>query len=315
MVMVVPRISIIVPVYNGKGMIEECIESLLALDYKEQYREIFVVDNGSTDGTTAILKRYPVTRLAESRRGSTAARNAAVAHARGRIVAFTDADCIVAADWADVIERVFDDIEIDAVIGFADGINETLHATFAQRRWEESWFTRVGSSLELKYPGIDTRNCALRKSIFDEHRGFNADYEYCADLELSIRLSGRQRHVVFCPDMRVRHKNPTSFREMRDKSRKQLPHVMRMLQRASTEDALPFPRSTFLGIAERDFGQPGQAVIVAIMSSIRVLLIIVMTSCFRLGIDRPWSFKLYKLFFGVCYDLAILKAKRDSSWR
>lgn len=310
-----PRISIIVPVYNGKGVIEECIESLLALDYDEQYREIFVVDNGSTDGTTAILERYPVIRLAEARRGGPAARNTALAQARGEIVAFTDADCVVAADWADVIERVFEAIEIDAVIGFADGINATLHAAFAQRRWEESWFTRVGSRLELKHAGIDTRNCALRRSVLDEHGRFDASYQYCADLELSTRLSGGRRQVVFCPDMRVRHKNPTSFREMRDKSRKQLPHVMRMLQRASIEDALPFPRSAFHGVAERDFGQLGLAVTVTIMRGIRVLLFIAVTVCLRLGIDKPWSFKLYKVFFGVSYDLAILQARRDSGWR
>ena len=310
-----PRISIIVPVYNGEGVIEECIESLLALESPPQQREILVVDNGSTDGTTAILERYPVTCLAEARRGSTAARNAAVAHARGEIVAFTDADCVVAADWADVIERVFDDIEIDGVIGFADGINATLHAAFAQRRWEESWFTRIGSRLELKYPGIDTRNCALRKSVLDAHGGFDASYIYCADLELSTRLNGANRHVVFCPDMRVRHKNPTSFRETRDKSRKQLPHVMRMLQRASFEDALPFPRSAFRGVAARDFGQLGLAVTVAIMWSIRVLLFIAVSVCIWLGIDKPWSFKLYKVFFGVSYDLAILQARRDRGWR
>ena len=310
-----PRISIIVPVYNGKGMIERCIESLLALDYDEQHREILVVDNGSTDGTGAILKRYPVTRLAEARRGSTAARNAAISRARGKIVAFTDADCVVAADWARVIERVFDNTDIDAVIGFADGINLTLHAGFAQRRWEESWFTRVGSSYALNYPGIDTRNCALRKSVLEAHRGFDADFEYCADLELSMRLNGGKANIVFCPEMRVRHKNPTSFREIRDKSRKQLPHVMRMLQRASTEDSLPFPRSAFHGIAERDFGQLGMSVAISGMRGIRRMLIIGTTVCLKLGIDRPCSFKLYKLFFGVCYDLAILEAKRDGSWR
>ena len=309
-----PRISIIVPVYNGKGLIEECIESLLALDYAARLLQILVVDNASTDGTAAILEQYPVTRLFEARRGSTAARNTAIAQAQGEIVAFTDADCVVAANWAKVIEQIFENADVDAVIGFSEGINKTLHAKFAQRRWEESWFTRVGSNRTLKHPGIDTRNCALRRSVLEAHGGFDADYAYCADLELSTRLNARKANIVFCPEMRVYHKNPASFREIREKSRKQLPHVLRMLQRASITDELPVPRSAFHGLAERNFGHTGIVVAVVVLRAVRWVLTLGTSACLQLGINRPWSFKLYKLFFGACYDLAILEAKRDGNW-
>jgi glycosyltransferase involved in cell wall biosynthesis len=92
--------SIIVPVYNGERTIGTCLESLLDQTYPRERYEIIVVDNGSTDNTRELIKKYPVRMTLEDEiRGSYAARNAGIKNAEGEIFAFTDADCIADPNW------------------------------------------------------------------------------------------------------------------------------------------------------------------------------------------------------------------------
>src|SRR5262245_13454924 len=93
--------TVIVAVYNGASTIEACVASLLALHYPRPDHEIIVVDNGSTDGTAAVLASFGdrVRVLTEPTRGASAARNRGIRHARGRVIAFTDADCTVEPGW------------------------------------------------------------------------------------------------------------------------------------------------------------------------------------------------------------------------
>ena len=53
-----PSVTIIVTVYNGRAFLREKIESLLALDYPEELREILVVSDGSTDGSDEIAASF-----------------------------------------------------------------------------------------------------------------------------------------------------------------------------------------------------------------------------------------------------------------
>ena len=95
-----PFISIIVPVYNGENIIGACLKSLLAQDYPKDKYEVIAVDNNSKDKTADIIKEYSVHYLFESKvQGSYAARNTGVRHAKGEILAFTDADCVADKGW------------------------------------------------------------------------------------------------------------------------------------------------------------------------------------------------------------------------
>src|SRR5512146_2981057 len=85
-----PRISITIPAYNEAAAIGPTLDSLLALDYPADRRQILVVSDCSSDGTDAVVQGYAgrgveLLRLAV-RRGKTAAENAAIAHLRGDIV-------------------------------------------------------------------------------------------------------------------------------------------------------------------------------------------------------------------------------------
>lgn len=94
-----PEISVIVCTRNGAPRIAACLRSLRRLD--PPAAELIVVDDGSDDGTAALVRgEFPEVRLLElPPSGLSAARNAGAGAATGRIVAFTDDDCEADPDW------------------------------------------------------------------------------------------------------------------------------------------------------------------------------------------------------------------------
>src|ERR1051325_8661959 len=104
--MSLPRLSVILPTYNRAGSLRHAIKSLLRQMTGTPSYEVIVVDNNSHDGTLELLASIDDPKL----RGVTAtvqglsdARNRGLALACGDIVAFTDDDVEVAADWVRTI--------------------------------------------------------------------------------------------------------------------------------------------------------------------------------------------------------------------
>ena len=96
MTIIVPKISVIIPVYNAEKYLERCLDS--ACKQTLQDIEIICVDDCSTDGSFEILKKYSknyknliVIKL-EKNQGESAARNAGLSAAKGEYLAFMDND-------------------------------------------------------------------------------------------------------------------------------------------------------------------------------------------------------------------------------
>jgi glycosyltransferase involved in cell wall biosynthesis len=87
-----PLVSVIIPVYNTEKYLAEAIESVLAQTY--QPIELIVVDDGSTDGSAAVARRYlpRLTYFYQANAGTSAARNKGLQAAHGEFYAFLDAD-------------------------------------------------------------------------------------------------------------------------------------------------------------------------------------------------------------------------------
>src|SRR5262249_19398733 len=89
-------VSVLIDTYNQEKYIEQAVASVLEQDFSASDREVLVVDDGSTDRTPEIVKKFePQVRLLRKRNGGQAsAFNFGVPQCRGEVVAFLDAD-----DW------------------------------------------------------------------------------------------------------------------------------------------------------------------------------------------------------------------------
>lgn len=115
-----PKVSVIVPVFNGEDVLGDCLDSLLAQTIADL--EIIVVNDGSTDGTEAVCARYAASDsrirvVRQSNRGVSSARNAGVDLAEGQYLAFADADDVVPRPGIERLLRRAEAEEADLVIG------------------------------------------------------------------------------------------------------------------------------------------------------------------------------------------------------
>ena len=110
-----PLLSIIVPCYNMSQYVRRTIDSLIANDYPA--KQLILVDDGSTDGTLAILHEYAARHrfievVTKPNGGVSSARNAGLDHARGEYVTFVDSDDEVASDYMAVIAEAIEGYDI-----------------------------------------------------------------------------------------------------------------------------------------------------------------------------------------------------------
>ena len=95
-----PKVTIIVPAHGRPEETRRCVQSLLALDYPADHREIIVVDDASNPPLAVALRDLPITLLRQERNiGQSAARNLAASLASGAVLAFIDNDCVAEPDW------------------------------------------------------------------------------------------------------------------------------------------------------------------------------------------------------------------------
>lgn len=88
-----PLVSIIIPVFNAEKYLSECIESVMAQTWP--YKEIIIVNDGSTDGSLKIAQQYEcdwIRIFQQENKGASAARNKGLNEAKGEYIQFMDAD-------------------------------------------------------------------------------------------------------------------------------------------------------------------------------------------------------------------------------
>lgn len=85
------KLSIIIPAYNAEAYLPQCLDSILAQEHQDC--EVIVVDDGSTDGTAALLERYPDVKVVhQENHGMSTARNRGLDEAQGEYILFVDSD-------------------------------------------------------------------------------------------------------------------------------------------------------------------------------------------------------------------------------
>lgn len=210
-----PFVSVIIPVYNDSARLKLCLDALRHQTYPADRFEVLVVDNGSTDDIDAVARAFPSAVFSrETAPGSYAARNKALAVARGELLAFTDSDCIPAPSWLEQGVRVLTANEGCGMIGgkielfYRDPVRrsfaELYEAAFAfpQKFYIES--NRYGA----------TANVIACREAFETVGGFNAKLKSGGDRDWGIRVFKAGYRQIYSPDAVVRHPARYTLKEI-----------------------------------------------------------------------------------------------------
>ncbi len=202
--------SIIVPAFNEEKRIETCIKSLLNQSFLEPF-EIIVVDDGSTDKTKEVVKKFSkVKYFYQKNKGPATARNLGALKAHGEIIIFTDADCEADKNMLKELLKPFKDKKIIGVQGTYKTKQKSLIANFIQLEIEDRY------NLMKKNKFIDfigSYCCAYRKKEFMQVKGFDESYPIASgeDPDLSFKLAKKGAKLIFNPLAMVFHFHPTSL--------------------------------------------------------------------------------------------------------
>ncbi|HEY4329170.1 MAG TPA: glycosyltransferase [Phycisphaerae bacterium] len=206
-------LSIIVPAFNAQATLPECLAALVT-QYLPAGRslEIIVVDDGSSDSTSDLCRRFPVTLLTQKNAGAAAARNTGIARARGHWIAFTDADCIPSRRWAFFLLQAAENARPDAL----GAVGKTVGH---QSRSPAARFVDLSGGLDAQihlahptFPFAPSGNVLYRYSALLDVGGFDARFRSYEAADLHYRLS-RLHHgrMIHQPRALVLHRHRDSW--------------------------------------------------------------------------------------------------------
>ena len=215
------EISVVVPSYNAGQKIGRCVEALLQQDFPRANYEIIVVDDGSTDGTVDSLSRYPINVVRQKHMGPAAARNLGARASKGKIIAFTDADCAPKKNWLSTLLSNFADPSVGGVGGsYETGNRESVLARTIGYEIADK-HDNMPSSVDF----IGSFNCAYRRDAFEKAGGFDVSFQIASgeDNDLSYRIFSMGYRLLFDRRAVVVHDHPTKVLNYLSK---QLKHAM-----------------------------------------------------------------------------------------
>ena len=204
------HVSVIIPNRNGGATLARCLTAALASRHPRF--EVTVVDDNSQDDSLEVIRRFPCRLIRLPRHsGAAAARNAGARHARGEILFFIDADCLLPPD---ALTRVCENLDMF-------GPKTALGGTYTPIPGDALFFSRFQSVFihygETKHAGdpdyLATHALALRAETFHRCHGFDENVRpILEDVEFSHRLRRAGVVLVLDPALQVRHIFNYSFR-------------------------------------------------------------------------------------------------------
>ncbi|MBZ0271143.1 glycosyltransferase [bacterium] len=195
------RASLVIACRNAAAWLPRCLASINDLAMPV---EVILVDDGSTDGSAGIAEAAGARVLRREARGRAAALNAGIAEAKGEIILFTDADCVVGPDWADRLIEKIDE-------GY-DGVGGNLLPS-AWTAIETAKVLRYLHEFERDFvlEGAYTRFClngnnmAVRADALARAGGFDERYVHGADADLTRRLLVKGCRLLRTRDIETTH--------------------------------------------------------------------------------------------------------------
>lgn len=176
-----PLLSVIVPVYNTKEYLRECIDSILAQTYHNY--ELILVDDGSTDGSSEICDEYAeksenVFVIHKENCGLLHTRKVGFAAAKGEYISYIDSDDFIAPDMYEYMMSKISEYNVDIAIcnmawyKFGDVTPMTTynkHGYYNKQRLEEEIYPYMLFSCDPQKSGLIPSLCnkIIRKKVLD----------------------------------------------------------------------------------------------------------------------------------------------------
>jgi len=192
-------ISCIIPVFNGECFLAEALESIFHQTHRSI--EVIVVDDGSTDGTSSVIKKYEnnIRSYWQENAGPAAARNKGLSNARGDFVAFLDADDLW---YPDKLER--------QLACFCARPELDMCVTHVQNFWVPELKEEKKQYQDHRFaqplPGYTTQALLTRRVLFDRVGRFNSSLRACDDTDWFLRALDQGAIAELLPEVLVQRR-------------------------------------------------------------------------------------------------------------
>jgi len=214
-----PQVSVLIPVFNDERRLGQCLEALEGQTYPKDSYEVIVIDNASTVDIKSVVARFGQASYAyEEKRGSYAARNKGLTVASGKIIAFTDSDCIPAANW---IESGVATLAGIPNCGLVAGVIQFFYKD-ADHLTAVELYERVLGFPQKKYIEEErfgaTANVFTYRKILDAVGWFDAERQSGGDRDWGQRVHAAGYALYYADDVVVAHPARATYSEMYSKT-------------------------------------------------------------------------------------------------
>jgi GT2 family glycosyltransferase len=204
-----PRVSFVVPVRNDAQRLETCLKSIRLNGHGSHQIEIIVVDNGSTDDSAAVARRYGAEVLGIETARVAELRNQGARRASADVLAFIDADNEIAAGW------------VYAALECLHLPNAAVVGALYQPPVDGTWVQRTYGHLRGIPDGqhdidwLGSGNLAVSRTAFESVGGFDTTLETCEDVDFCHRIRARGLRVISDARLKsIHHGDPKTLQEV-----------------------------------------------------------------------------------------------------
>jgi len=213
-----PLISVVIPSFNAKQTIKDCLQSLSSQISRYSY-EILLIDS-STDGTDQIVNReFPEISMShyDEKKLVGIARNIGIDQAKGDVILFIDTDCIAPPNWIEQMYQTMQDTCADGIGGsIINGTPFSITGTVGYyleffRFFPKHVLSRRRPTQKALF--LVGANCGFKRKALENNRYYDS-YEknnVGEDFYFCWQLAQQGKELVFAPSIPVRHRNKTGL--------------------------------------------------------------------------------------------------------